>query len=272
VAAPVIAGIDALAGGRSGGTAYGSFPYGNSSLFNDIVSGSNGSCGSYLCRGAIGYDGPTGIGTPNGAGPPPSPSAPANTSKPVISGATNAGQTLTAAPGTWTGFPSPTYGYQWQRCSDPATCGDITGATGSSYTLSSPDVGTTIQVVVTATNSAGSGQAVSDQTATIAPAPSDFTLSASPSSQSVRRGGSVTYSVTVNPTGGFTSTVNLSVDAGTIPSGASVTSTPASPGSPGSVTIKTSGSGPWGTWTPSIRGTAGTLNHATTVTLQVRKK
>ena len=38
-----------------------------SNAFWDVTSGSNGSCGgSYLCTGAVGYDGPTGLGTPNG--------------------------------------------------------------------------------------------------------------------------------------------------------------------------------------------------------------
>jgi subtilase family serine protease len=69
VAAPVIAAVDALAGGRSPGTTYGGFAYAHPSLFNDIVSGTNGSCGgTYLCTGAPGYDGPTGVGSPNGAG------------------------------------------------------------------------------------------------------------------------------------------------------------------------------------------------------------
>jgi subtilase family serine protease len=63
VAAPVIAGVYALSGGTN--TAAQSL-YGSSALF-DVTSGSNGSCGgSYLCTGAIGFDGPTGNGTPNG--------------------------------------------------------------------------------------------------------------------------------------------------------------------------------------------------------------
>ena len=34
---------------------------------NDVVSGSNGSCGgTYFCTAGVGYDGPTGLGTPNG--------------------------------------------------------------------------------------------------------------------------------------------------------------------------------------------------------------
>ena len=34
----------------------------------DVTSGSNGSCTTYLCKGAVGFDGPTGLGTPNGLG------------------------------------------------------------------------------------------------------------------------------------------------------------------------------------------------------------
>jgi hypothetical protein len=41
----------------------------NSGRFNDVTSGSNGSCGgTVLCSAAVGYDGPTGVGTPTGLG------------------------------------------------------------------------------------------------------------------------------------------------------------------------------------------------------------
>ena len=43
--------------------------------FNDVVSGSNGSCGNYLCEAGSGYDGPSGLGSLHGAPevPPPAP-------------------------------------------------------------------------------------------------------------------------------------------------------------------------------------------------------
>jgi subtilase family serine protease len=71
VAAPVIAGVYALAGNASS-VNYGSSPYGAgaaASLF-DVTSGSNGHCRRtpYLCTAGAGYDGPTGLGTPNGTG------------------------------------------------------------------------------------------------------------------------------------------------------------------------------------------------------------
>jgi len=98
VAAPIIASVDALAGGRSPGSAYGSFAYNNRTRFNDISSGSNGSCGgSYLCTGVVGYDGPTGIGTPNGAGAvPPPPTSDFSVTLSPASGTAVAGATLSA--------------------------------------------------------------------------------------------------------------------------------------------------------------------------------
>ena len=67
VAAPIIGGVYALAG-NARSINYGSFSYSQLGSVFDIVSGSNGSCGSYLCTGTVGFDGPTGNGTPNGVG------------------------------------------------------------------------------------------------------------------------------------------------------------------------------------------------------------
>jgi subtilase family serine protease len=68
LSSPIIASVYALAG-NTASINYGSYPYAHTSNLNDVVSGSNGSCsGSYLCTGAAGYDGPTGLGTPNGIG------------------------------------------------------------------------------------------------------------------------------------------------------------------------------------------------------------
>jgi subtilase family serine protease len=64
VSAPLVAGVY----GANGGTAnYGSDPYGQTTGLFDVTAGSNGNCGgTYLCTGAVGYDGPSGLGTPNG--------------------------------------------------------------------------------------------------------------------------------------------------------------------------------------------------------------
>lgn len=67
VASSIIAGVYALAGNASS-VNYGSYSYSQTSSLNDVTSGSNGNCGSYLCTAEPGYDGPTGNGTPNGTG------------------------------------------------------------------------------------------------------------------------------------------------------------------------------------------------------------
>ncbi len=106
------------------------------------------------------------------------PAAPTNTALPQITGTAQQGDTLTTSNGSWSGDPT-SYTYQWQDCSS-SSCSNITGATTSSYTLQSTDVGDTIDVIVTATNTGGSTSATSTQTATVT-----ATSSSSSSFQSV---------------------------------------------------------------------------------------
>ena len=92
---------------------------------------------------------------------------PTNTSVPSISGQTVVGDTLSAANGSWSNSPTG-YSYQWQDCDGSgANCSSISGATGSSYKLATTDAGSTIEVAVTASNSAGTGQATSAATAVV---------------------------------------------------------------------------------------------------------
>lgn len=68
VSAPIIAGVYAQAGVPAAGSYPASYPYARTGALFDVTGGGNGSCGpAYLCTGAAGYDGPTGLGTPNGA-------------------------------------------------------------------------------------------------------------------------------------------------------------------------------------------------------------
>jgi hypothetical protein len=77
--------------------------------------------------------------------------APADTVLPLISGATQAGQTASCSPGSWTGSPT-TYAYTWQLDGT-----DIAGATGSTYTLAAGDVGHLVTCTVDAANALGLG-------------------------------------------------------------------------------------------------------------------
>lgn len=89
----------------------------------------------------------------------PGDSAPVNTDIPSISGQSQSGQTLTASPGSWSGYPAPVYSYQWERsqnAANPASWSVIDGADSASYTASSQDMSYYLRVKVTATNSGGS--------------------------------------------------------------------------------------------------------------------
>jgi putative cell wall-binding protein/peptidoglycan/xylan/chitin deacetylase (PgdA/CDA1 family) len=75
----------------------------------------------------------------------PAPLAFTTTPTPTITGQAISGQLLTAVPGTWTPAPD-TLTYQWNSNGTA-----ITGAKASTYTLASTDVGKTITVTVTGT-------------------------------------------------------------------------------------------------------------------------
>jgi hypothetical protein len=94
--------------------------------------------------------------------------APANTSLPTISGTPRAGETLTAASGTWSGSTPIAFAYRWQRCNKSGNSCDNLGATNQSYTLQKGDAGKRMRVSVTASNSDGSSNAVSAPSAVIA--------------------------------------------------------------------------------------------------------
>jgi hypothetical protein len=65
-----------------------------------------------------------------------------------------------------------TYTYAWQRCGAGGdSCAPIAGATAASYVLTAADVGSTMRVSLTASNSAGSATAASAATAPVTSAP-----------------------------------------------------------------------------------------------------
>lgn len=111
------------------------------------------------------------LGLAAGAGASAQATAPSNTSPPTISGTARKGETLHADPGSWSGTQPIDFAYRWQRCnSNGANCANIGGATHRDYVLGSADVGRTVRVVVTASNSAGKSTAASSPSAVIADA------------------------------------------------------------------------------------------------------
>jgi glucose/arabinose dehydrogenase len=98
---------------------------------------------------------------------------PRNESKPTVSGEARQGRILTASAGTWSGTTPMTFAYQWLRCNKLGqSCVAIPAATNATYTPTASDVGSTLRITVTATNSFGSKSATSDPTPTVKRAPS----------------------------------------------------------------------------------------------------
>ena len=93
----------------------------------------------------------------------------------------------------------------------------------------------------------------------------DFSLSASPTSRTIRHGRSTTYTITINALNGFTGSVNFAV-AG-LPSGSSGGFSPNPATTSTVLTVNTGGT--TGTFTLTISGTGGGKTRTVTVTLVV---
>lgn len=141
-----------------------------------------------------------------------------------------------------------------------------TGVTSTSFS----DIGlsaSTTYYVVSAVNSAGeSANSIEASATTLTP---DFTIAASPSSQTVITGSGTSYTTTITAVIGFTGMVSLSVSG--LPSGATGAFNPTSVAGSGNFTlsVSTSSMTPAGTYTLTITGTSGSLTHSTPVTLVV---
>jgi hypothetical protein len=94
---------------------------------------------------------------------------PADIIAPTITGSFTVGSTVTAVPGLWSAVPTPSYTYQWTRCTTTSlnTCAVIAGVTGSTYKLTSADSGHYLATTVTAKTSAGTRAGYSALTAQV---------------------------------------------------------------------------------------------------------
>jgi hypothetical protein len=117
-----------------------------------------------------------GVARPQGgacdSGAAESATPPVNTTPPSVSGTAASGQTLTCDPGTFT--QAPTLALQW--LSDGAA---ISGATGSTFTVTDAQLDTAVQCRVTATNVGGTTAATS--AAVVPPRPAAVALPPPPS-------------------------------------------------------------------------------------------
>jgi hypothetical protein len=119
---------------------------------------------------------------------------------------------------------------------------------------------------VTATANGISGTA-SVTVTTVTPG---FAISVTPSSQSIRRGTTATYAVTITPSGGFSGAVTLSASGQ--PSGSTVTFTPNNTALTAStLKVATLSATSRRTYTLTIKAVSGSLSHTSNVTLTVTR-
>ncbi len=196
--------------------------------------------------------------------------------------------TLTATPSSQTANASGTASYTATASSSGGFAGNVSlsvsglpaGATGSfnpasvagsgSSALSVSTNSTTPLGTYALTITGTSGSLVHSTTVTlVVTAAPNFSIAASPASQTVNAGAGTSYTTSLTALNGFTGSVNLSVSG--LPSGATGSFNPTSVAGSGSSTlsVSTSSTTPAGTYTLTITGTSGSLMHSATTTLVV---
>ena len=123
-------------------------------------------------------DAPTGVIVSSAPTAAVNGSPPVSTLAPVVTGSAQRTATLTASEGTWTGAGN-TLSEQWQSSTNGTTWTNISGQTGSTYTLAFSDEGAHIRMLVTATNPDGTLAFASTGTAAVQGAPPQYTTAPS---------------------------------------------------------------------------------------------
>lgn len=98
----------------------------------------------------------------------------------------------------------------------------------------------------------------------------DFSVSASPSSQTVRRGSKTSYTVTITALGPFSSVVSFSASGVPKRTSASFSPTSVSGSGTSTLTISTNRNSPTGTYSLTISATGGGITHSANVSLSIQ--
>lgn len=141
----------------------------------------------------------------------------------------------------------------------------VAGSGNSSLTINTSSSTPTGTYTLTITGTSASPSLTHSTTVTLVV--NSFSVSASPSSETVTRGSHATYTVTVNPINGFTGTVSFRVSG--LPTNSTATFNPTSVTARGTstLTITTNSSTATGTFSLRMRGTSGRASHNVTVQL-----
>jgi uncharacterized membrane protein len=207
----------------------------------------------------------------NSSSPPPNFSLGAASSTITVPVNSNASDSITVTPSNgFTGNVSLSLGSLPRWVSSNFSVNPVTGGSGSSFLTISANrraAQGTYQLTLTATSGSLTHTLLLTLNVGTTSSP-DFSISASPSSQTVTQGSPTSYTVSVAASGGFTGTVGFTVTG--LPSDAGYT-LPSESGGSGQSTlnITTSGTTTPGNYPLTITGTSGSLTHQTGVTLVV---
>jgi hypothetical protein len=152
---------------------------------------------------------------------------------------------------------------------DPISLPGSGGSTLTITTSSSTPAGT---YPLTITGTSGSlAHTTTVNLVVAAPVTNDFTLTAIPVAQTVTRGGTASYTVTVAPFPGFNGAVTFTVTG--LPNGSSASFSPSSVVASGTsvLSVNTSKGTKSGLYTLTIKGTSGALSHTAKVSLAVQQ-
>ena len=236
---------------------------------HDIVTGSNGGFSALP-----GYDLVTGWGTPAGQGLINSLTATSSSPAFSLSSSASALSIAPGASGTSTITINPQQGFN--GAVNLAIAGLPTGvtalfspasaATSSTLTVVASSSAAASTSTLTITGTSGSLTSTARISLTIAGPPS-FTLSATPASLNLARGGIITSTIAVNPLNGFLGAVVLAATG--LPSGVAASFSPASAATTSTLTLTASSLAAAGTSNITITGTSGSLRATVTISLTV---
>ena len=166
--------------------------------------------------------------------------------------------------------PAPAGGASVNLSSDngsvtvPASVAVAPGASSATFTANTTSVSST----QTATITAGYGGVNKTAQLTVTPQqPASFTLTASPTSRSIKRNHATSYTVTINPQNGFAGSAMLSVSG--LPNNTTSSFSPNPATTSSTFRLDTANNTTRGTYTLTITGISGVLSDTTTVTLKV---
>jgi kumamolisin len=249
----------------------------NTTGFHDITSGSNG------YPAVKGYDLVTGWGSPNGAslinalaGTPPAPGftiSASPTSVSVAQGSSGTSKIASAVSGGFSSAISLSASGQPSGVSVAFGPASINGAGTSTMTMTVASSTTPGTYTITVTGTSGSLTKTTTVSLKVTSVGNGgkFSISASPAAVSVTWGSSGSSTITTTVSGGFNSAITLS--ASNLPSGVTVSFSPAAVPAPGSGASKMKITVPTGAKTGSstitVTGTGGGITHTTAVALTI---